>query len=360
MARSLAQFVRLQVDIHLPGGRVQFGAAPGERIRLAGCNGCGKTTLLRAIAGLPVHVEATVRLDESNPADMTANEAADSIDYIPHIARDAFIGLTVAGEARLRGLICHDGRDISTLSAGEARHAALNLAQSPVLLLDEPNEGLDAAGIEALAKRMEAHEGIVIFADHGPLARLATNTIQLTTTDNAPIQPFQPAGDDVVLDMPAWKKRNIEFPPLQLGTGIHALTGPNGCGKSTWLRALAALDEVQPRVDGQPCRPGDVRLLLPEARDHLLTTVVEHDENWRVPASHPWQLSAGETQRAALAKILERPTRVVLLDEPEAHLDSHGRALLVDRLRALANGHCIVIATHDEALIAAASSEVQL
>ncbi len=63
---------------------------------------------------------------------------------------------------------------------------------------------------------------------------------------------------------------------------------------------------------------------------------------------HPYDLSGGEQQRLALAKILLLNPDVLLLDEPTKGLDNHFKAQLADILKALKNeGKTIVAVSHD-------------
>lgn len=61
-----------------------------------------------------------------------------------------------------------------------------------------------------------------------------------------------------------------------------------------------------------------------------------------------YQLSGGEQQRVALARILLKPSKIVLADEPTGSLDSHNRDIVMEMLHKLQKqGKTIVIVTHD-------------
>jgi heme ABC exporter ATP-binding subunit CcmA len=60
------------------------------------------------------------------------------------------------------------------------------------------------------------------------------------------------------------------------------------------------------------------------------------------------RLSAGQRRRAALAALVARRPRLVLLDEPHAELDSAGRDLLDDLVRSLsAEGATVLLSSHE-------------
>ncbi len=64
--------------------------------------------------------------------------------------------------------------------------------------------------------------------------------------------------------------------------------------------------------------------------------------------SHPYDLSGGEQQKAALAKILLMNPKIILLDEPTKGLDAYSKKTFAEILSQLkCNGKTIVIVTHD-------------
>jgi ABC-type transport system involved in cytochrome bd biosynthesis fused ATPase/permease subunit len=65
-------------------------------------------------------------------------------------------------------------------------------------------------------------------------------------------------------------------------------------------------------------------------------------------------LSAGERQRVALARVLLRDAKVVLLDEPDANLDGEGVEILVAILREEARSKMVMVVAHSPAVLAAA------
>ncbi|WP_055489800.1 ABC transporter ATP-binding protein [Streptomyces sp. TP-A0356] len=164
-----------------------------------------------------------------------------------------------------------------------------------------------------------------------------------------------------------------------------ALMGRNGAGKSTLLAALVGL--VEPargsvRVGGAvPHRTAPrelvrrVGLVPQEPRDLLYAETVAAEcaaadrDAGAAPGScralvsellsdvpddtHPRDLSEGQRLALALAVVLTARPPLLLLDEPTRGLDYAAKARLVAVLRGLAaDGHAIVLATHDVELAA--------
>lgn len=64
--------------------------------------------------------------------------------------------------------------------------------------------------------------------------------------------------------------------------------------------------------------------------------------------SHPYDLSGGEMQRAALAKVLLRNPKILLLDEPTKGLDAHFKECFSQILKNLCEkGTCVIMVSHD-------------
>jgi sulfonate transport system ATP-binding protein len=165
-------------------------------------------------------------------------------------------------------------------------------------------------------------------------------------------------GDNLVLNGLDLEIRSGEF---------VALLGRSGSGKSTFLRALGALDSD---VDGflrVPERRAivfqDPRLLpwqrvltnvtigLPATaavRQHALAALSEVNLTAKAKV-WPRTLSGGEAQRVALARALVREPQLLLLDEPFGALDALTRIKMHGLLLDLCRRHtpAVLLVTHD-------------
>ena len=191
----------------------------GELIHVAGPNGCGKSSLLRVLAGVvePRRGRVTRRVSCAFVPERVALPAA----------MRAHRWLSIAG-AREAPLQADVDRRCGALSKGQLQRLALAAAletvrERPALLaLDEPWAGLDARARAALSHELAdvaARGSAVIFTDHTRAATLReTRTIQL----GAEVEPAAPTRARVVLTR--GKERvalDVEAPELaaRLGEG---------------------------------------------------------------------------------------------------------------------------------------------
>ena len=143
-----------------------------------------------------------------------------------------------------------------------------------------------------------------------------------------------------------------------------AVMGPSGSGKSTLLAVMLGFEQpergtvrVHRDVAWLPQQPVFIEgtaagNLVPAATAQVLGLEDVAGRDAR-------RLSAGERQRAALARVLSRRSRVLLLDEPTAHLDPN-RARQVAGMIGGLRDRTVVVATHSREVAAACDRVFEL
>ena len=150
-----------------------------DRVGFVGTNGCGKTTLMKIIAGLEQPDTGEVKIGETVKIGYYAQELSFMdpkqrvIDYIRDAAEYVRTkeGLVSASKMLERFLFPSDLQYglIGKLSGGERRRLNLLrvLMEAPnVLILDEPTNDLDIATMTLLEDYLDGYEGIVIAVSH--------------------------------------------------------------------------------------------------------------------------------------------------------------------------------------------------
>ncbi|WP_125778407.1 ATP-binding cassette domain-containing protein [Antribacter gilvus] len=177
-----------------------------------------------------------------------------------------------------------------------------------------------------------------------------------------------------------------------------ALTGPSGSGKSTLLNCIGLLEKVSAgsiTVDGQDVtrlRPAGARRFRRDTLGYLFqnyalvqnATVQFNLDVARVPGrkgrpgvpleealervglqghekAPVFQLSGGEQQRVALARLMVKAPTVVLADEPTGALDRINADMVLKSLREFAGaGAAVLVATHSQHVVEACTDEIRI
>ncbi|MFV7422113.1 MacB family efflux pump subunit [Stenotrophomonas geniculata] len=179
-----------------------------------------------------------------------------------------------------------------------------------------------------------------------------------------------------------------------------AIIGPSGSGKSTLMNILGCLDrpsEGSYRVQGAATEQMSPDELAHLRREHFgfifqrynLMENLSATENVALPAvyagvdadartararmllealglgerttNRPSQLSGGQQQRVSIARSLMNGGAIVLADEPTGALDhASGRQVMTELKRLHAQGHTVILVTHDAAIAAHASRVIEI
>jgi ABC-type multidrug transport system ATPase subunit len=157
--------------------------------------------------------------------------------------------------------------------------------------------------------------------------------------------------------------------------GFAVVTGPNGSGKTTFLRICAGLavpTEGELSVAAERARIGFLaheplvyreltalenldlfgRLYrVPERRERI-GMLLERFGLWDARRDRVSSYSRGMTQRLALCRVLLHDPALLVLDEPYTALDAQGAELLDAQLAELRGERTFLVSTHDPARVA--------
>lgn len=169
---------------------------------------------------------------------------------------------------------------------------------------------------------------------------------------------------------------------------IHAILGSNGSGKTTALNVLAGIyssvkgivklkDKNIKKIKNEELYKNNIAILMQNPKTMFVYDRVYEDLEESVQIlqldkgeeiiqqmsesldlvhlldKHPYDLSGGEQQKAAIAKLLLLNPDVILLDEPTKGMDVYAKEELAKILRDRANeGRGVVVVTHDVEFVA--------
>ena len=212
-----------------------------------------------------------------------------------------------------------------------------------------------------------------------------SKTYPAPEVNTLPIAELDEEIDDPALSLKElWFRYEKESPDVLRGVStevprgsLYAIVGGNGAGKSTTLKAVCGICKPyrgKVKVFGKPVEKykanelfGGCLAMLPQdpkslfvkktVREDLAEMTKDEKKIAEIAAvceiedlldSHPYDLSGGEQQRSALAKVLLTNPKLLLLDEPTKGIDSFFKEKLAAILCKLKEqGITIVMVSHD-------------
>ena len=384
---------------------------------LTGVSGSGKSTILKLIAGLlpkyggeivagavDVPTDAQIGMVFQDPLmqfaldtprhelEFTLENCRVPTDKIPEHVKEALRFGKVDDLAN---------RLITTLSGGQQQRVALAAAtvmQPNVLLLDEPFANIDEENRQLILKQLvrlnSDYHTTIIITDHDlhgykrlhPLVWQLTkrhltqlsskNSSQLLTASATPqittVLPSSTLPAIIKFDELAIKRENHSLLlPTNLGivkNKITLLTGPNGIGKSTLLKAIARLLKYEGKIEYageniQKISPGKyykhLGLIFQHANDQFLNVTVGEElalgfKTCQNPYFNQQQvnealaalglngredqvvysLSGGQKKKLQILLMLMRGQETLLLDEPFTGLDPASLKTVLQLIKA--------------------------
>lgn len=178
------------------GGRLLFAGVslalgPGDAMVVSGANGCGKSSLLRVIAGLLPAFDGVVArtgsvtlMGEASALDGD-RQLGEALLFWARLDDHGDPARRVAAGLAAMALTTIADVPVRLLSTGQRRRAALArvvASETDLWLLDEPANGLDVASIALLEAAIARHRdagGIVLVATHQAIDLPGAETLDL-------------------------------------------------------------------------------------------------------------------------------------------------------------------------------------
>lgn len=328
------------------------------------------------------------------------------------------------------------GRNIFELSGGEKQKIAFAsvYAMNPdIYVLDEPSSNLDSESITALQsyiRNIKAQGKTVIVAEHrlyyladladkivymenGCIARIFTPVefkslsaetrhrmglraihLQeeiLSSLHNEAMDIRSETPSSLTLELKAvslYRKKKLILHDLSFSAHageIIAITGANGTGKTTFVRALCGLHKETSGSflwNDKPLKPKErlqrAYMVMQDVNYQLFAESVEAECSFglktasetaveaalnalqltEIRTRHPGSLSGGQKQRVAIAAGQVSAKPLLVFDEPTSGLDYDSMARVSAVIRSLAAGRIIFVVTHDYEFIHKACTRI--
>ncbi len=342
--------------------------------------------------------------DESIVCDRVRGELAFGVENLGKSSGE--IELLIAETAAYFNLEDKLNSATAELSGGEKQLvslASVMMMKPDILVLDEPCAYLDPVSAERFAnmvKKLHSELGItVIMSEHsvdllygyadkilllekGSLTFEGTpeKTLSFLEKENNPMLAAVPVqfrykgkelnynemkengeNPEIALNAKrlyfAYNKNSFVLNDLSLDVyrgKINAVIGSNGCGKTTLLKVLSRVYKpYRGKVNSEK-----LSMLTQNVKD-LFTAdrcgdevtfgeITDYLEISDIKERHPYDLSGGQAQRLALAKVLEKNADIIILDEPTKGLDAVLKTKLGKLLKRLcSDGKTVLLVSHD-------------
>ena len=347
----------------------------------------GQKQLLNLAAVMVMQPEILILDEPTSQLDPIA--AADFIATLQKLNRE--LGLTVI-------LVEHRLEEVFPIA-----DKVLVMENGGVLLYDAPgNIGASLAGIRrdhpmmfGLPSAVRIYNALNIKDDCPLTVREGRGFLQkyFADTDYQPEYPVYCPNDDIVIELKnVWFRYERDLPDILRATSlrvhrgeIYCILGGNGTGKTTMLNVISGLNKAyrgKVLIDGKPIKEYKGNSLyrkklayLPQnpqtvfIKDTVREDFTEILEALDIPKNertqktdavaekigishilnkHPFDLSGGEQQKCAIAKMLLLEPEILLLDEPTKGLDAYSKRTLKEILASLKNdGLTVLTVTHD-------------
>jgi len=279
---------------------VSLSVAPGEFIAILGSSGCGKTTLLRTIAGFQKASGGAIRLSGRDVVNTPPEKRGmammfQSYALWPHMTVLGNVGYglrlrgvpkneirtRVANVLKMLNLSGLEDRKVTNLSGGQRQRVALGRAlaiEPDILLLDEPLSNLDAkvriqlrSEIKALQNRLgftaihvthDREEAMtmadrIVVMDAGHIAQVGTPKDVYDHPNSPFVASFMGAENTLDLDV----RPSGSGVEVRAQDGSMALYGgdvPVGSVTAYFRDDIASLDDPNARIDGSIVLPGKI------------------------------------------------------------------------------------------------------
>ena len=181
------------------------------------------------------------------------------------------------------------------------------------------------------------------------------------------IKPYEKPDKPVAELKNVWYRYGKNEPDILKGLNLKvyageilAVIGGNGAGKSTMISVMSGILKAN---RGKVLKSGKIAVLPQNPQALFVKSSVEEDLKeikedigevvemcglGGFLGQHPYDLSGGEQQKTALAKVILTEPDILLLDEPTKSLDSAYKRQLAEILRSLSDsGKSVVLVSHD-------------